>query len=180
MTARWRGVVVGLIGGAYAVSALAVLLWRDGEQVRQLLLRVYLFGLNDLGLPSWVTPGTYAALGNVLLFVPFGVAVAALVARPGRPLSMVGAAAGAGLLVSVAIEWVQTRSGWQRVPELSDVLLNSGGALLGAVLLRGWLGLRGRQRPGGPPSGSGAPSEDSAIRPEAARSSRKRRTSSSR
>jgi len=70
-------------------------------------------------------------VGNVVLFVPVGALVAWL-ARRGRVL--VGLAF--GMLFSVAIEL--TQFGLGRVADIDDVILNTTGALVGAVFAVVW------------------------------------------
>lgn len=117
------------VGTALAVVLTALLglllLWPDGELVRQALLRIYLFFLHR-GVPPSVTPEVWENALNVVVFVP--VAALAVVALRRRPLHVVAFL----VLASVAVELVQSLLA--RDPSLVDVLCNSTGAVLGAGL----------------------------------------------
>jgi len=80
-------------------------------------------------LPSGMSLGDFAIdVGqNVLLFVPFGVAIAAL-----RSERLFRTSLGAGLLVSVLVELLQALDG-TRCASPFDVVANSVGAVMGAV-----------------------------------------------
>lgn len=78
-------------------------------------------------------------VGNVLMFVPVGALVAWL-SRRARVL----AAAGVGLLFSLAIELTQLGLG--RVGDIDDLILNTAGALLGGLLAVAWTGAVGPRR----------------------------------
>lgn len=75
-------------------------------------------------------------LENVLLFVPLGGIVARSVRRHPVPVG-----AGAGLLVSLVVETTQATGNWglvrcaYRVFDVSDLISNTTGAVLGAALL---------------------------------------------
>ena len=68
---------------------------------------------------------------NVLLFVPLGIALAWRWRRPGALL-----VAGWALVVSVAVEAGQAISQTGRQADVTDLLANVGGALLGLLLVR--------------------------------------------
>lgn len=75
-------------------------------------------------------------LGNVLLFVPAGLAAAGIAARR-RPPARLAAAAVVGLTLSTAVELLQLGIPG-RATDVDDVLFNGLGALVGAsVLLAG-------------------------------------------
>lgn len=112
-----------------------------------LVAALVLVGLATL-LPAWDRPKPDVAITcvlcgglggpdlilNVVLFVPIGLALAALGARPGRALLI-------GFALSLAIEIIQLVLPG-RSTTLRDVLCNATGALLGAILaerLAGWL-----------------------------------------
>lgn len=79
----------------------------------------------------WLTD----AVSNVLLFVPFGAAAAWVLARV-RDGWRVGVVLGLGLVFSLGIEWLQSIGvPPSRSAALADVLTNSLGSLLGAVLV---------------------------------------------
>jgi len=115
--------LVVLVGGAL----LLLLLWPDGESVRQLLLRLYLFGLHH-GVPGSVNPDVYATVLNVVVFVPPGWLGVVLLRR--RVLTVWLSL----LAASAAVELVQALPWLGREASLLDVACNGAGALLGAVL----------------------------------------------
>lgn len=79
----------------------------------------------------WLTD----AVSNVLLFVPFGAACAWVLARV-RGALRVGLVLGLGLMFSLGIEWLQSIGvPPSRSAALADVITNSVGSLLGAVLV---------------------------------------------
>ena len=102
--------------------------------------------LASLGLPVTV-PGMEAG-ANVVMFVPFGVLVGLLLARPWWVVVLLGAAT-SGLIETIQ-RWLPTR--WST---LQDVVMNTTGAavgVLGLVLVVWW---RGR-------AGAGSASDDAA------------------
>lgn len=83
--------------------------------------------------PSLKQAGTLDAFLNVLLFVPYGFGLAALIDKRRRAFRTVAIAFATGALLSYVIEFLQLYiperdSGW------NDVITNSGGALIGALL----------------------------------------------
>lgn len=112
----------------YAGGLAMLLLWPSGAQVRRINLDIYLFGLNTLGIPVWITPDWYAVAGNVLAPALLSAAITAL-DRRSRWWLWGGAIAVACLLAEVG----QAMYLPGRDPEFSDVALNSAGALLGAA-----------------------------------------------
>lgn len=79
----------------------------------------------------WMTD----AVSNVLLFVPFGAACAWALSRV-RDGLRVGVVLGLGLVFSLGIEWLQSIGlPPSRSAALADVLTNSLGSLLGAILV---------------------------------------------
>jgi len=83
------------------------------------------------GLDRETPLGLLNVFGNLLMFVPFGALVAWL-SRRRRVL----AATSVGLLFSVGIE--VTQLGLGRVGDIDDVILNTAGAFLGALLAVTW------------------------------------------
>lgn len=96
--------------------------------------------LASLGLPVTV-PGMEAS-ANVVMFVPFGVLVGLLLARPWWVVVLLGAAT-SGLIETVQ-RWLPTR--WST---LQDVVMNTTGAAVGVLGLVLWVRLS-RRSPGGP------------------------------
>jgi glycopeptide antibiotics resistance protein len=84
-------------------------------------------GGNDVQLLPWTEPNTFNAVGNVLLFGPFGAALRLLGRRH-------GAATLAGLGLSAAIEVVQLAIPG-RTTSTADVIWNTLGAALGWTLV---------------------------------------------
>ena len=116
-----------MAAGVLAVALGLLLLWPDGEVVRQVILRIYLFGLHR-GVPPPVGPEVYATVLNVVAFVP--VAWLGVVVLRRRPATVV--------LVLVALsalaELVQASPWLGRNPSLLDVACNAAGAVIGALL----------------------------------------------
>lgn len=137
---RHRRWIAGVIAAVYAAGAATLVLWPVGEQVRRLLLRVYWFGLTQLGVPSTVTADDYATLANALLFTPLTLALVLLVGR--RWALIIGLV---GALLGFAAEHAQATLGLARVAELDDGLLNGAGAIMGTlagVLVDRWFDRR--------------------------------------
>jgi glycopeptide antibiotics resistance protein len=123
---RHRTVVRGLALLATATLAL-LLLWPDGEAVRQVLLRVYLFGLAR-GVPPRIGPEVYATVLNVIVFVPLGWIGVDLLRRRASTVAL------SLLALSVGVELVQALPALGRAPSLLDVACNAAGGLIGALL----------------------------------------------
>ncbi|WP_186467011.1 VanZ family protein [Arthrobacter sp. UKPF54-2] len=125
---------------AYVAVLAAVALWPQpvDRPIGELLHRA-LRALHRRGIPDWVDYPLVESVSNVLLFVPLGALVAWII---GRSYWWVGAAA--GLLTSCVIELAQLLFLPARVPTLADVLANTIGALLGALLV---LPIMRRRRP---------------------------------
>lgn len=112
--------------------------------------------LHTLRELDWARAGRSDMFNNVLLYVPFGFCLV-LVAEP-RLGRLWGIALGAlcGALLSLGIEVTQASIS-PRVPSLTDLSLNAGGALIGAVAGSIWHALGARMTPRGNPIGrSGA------------------------
>lgn len=124
MTARRLGTAVAAV---LALLLALVLLWPDGYVVNRAVVRVYVFFL-ERGMPQAVTPEHYATLLNVLAFVPLGwLGVAALRRRIVTTVLVLGG-------LSALVELVQLLPLLGREASVLDVVCNTGGALLGAVL----------------------------------------------
>ena len=115
-----------VLAAALAVVLALVLLWPDGEEVRQAVLRVYVFFLHR-GMPAAVTPDVYAVVLNVVAFVPLGW-VGVLLLRWPVPRVVLALVA-----LSAAVELLQALPGVGRDPSLLDVACNSLGAVIGAL-----------------------------------------------
>ena len=113
--------------GVLAVALGLLLLWPDGEAVRQVVLRIYLFGLHR-GVSARIGPEVYATVLNVLAFVPIAwLGVAVLHRRPTTVVLVLVA-------LSALAELVQATPWLGRQPSLLDVLCNATGAVVGALL----------------------------------------------
>src|SRR5688572_27824066 len=116
---RARGRQAGILIAVLAVGAIAVLTLRPGP--------AYVPSLP----PGCIICGEYGAADailNVLLFVPLGLGLGLMGMRSGRALL-------AGMVLSLLIEtWQIILPG--RDASLGDLITNSTGALLGAVLAR--------------------------------------------
>ncbi|MET4147141.1 VanZ family protein [Arthrobacter sp. UYCo732] len=85
--------------------------------------------LHSHGIPAWFNYQFVEATANVLLFVPVG-AVAGL-AYPKRKWWRIGIL---GLLVSCCIELGQLLFLHNRLASIADIVTNTGGAFIGALL----------------------------------------------
>jgi glycopeptide antibiotics resistance protein len=112
---------------ALALVVLAILLWPNGYAVNRGVVAVYAFFL-QLGVPPWVKPEAYAALLNVLAFVPLGWLGVVAIGR--RPLVV----AASLVVLSVTVELAQALPGLARDTSVGDVVLNGLGGLLGVGL----------------------------------------------
>jgi hypothetical protein len=80
-------------------------------------------------LLAWFPQADTEQVLNAILFLPLGAALALLLRRRLWPLAVI-----AGVLVSAAAEFAQ-RSIPGRVPDVGDILWNSVGAAVGAVIV---------------------------------------------
>jgi glycopeptide antibiotics resistance protein len=137
-----RMLVVASVAYAVGLGVLVAGPW--GQDLNDLTVRCYTFFRYDWQIaPLWVVPEHYGVLLNVLLFVPVGALLAALLR--GRWWAAVLVAA----LCSAAIEAVQSR--WlERIGSVDDLVANTVGAALGALALT--LRRRRRSRRAGRPA----------------------------
>ncbi|HWM17734.1 MAG TPA: VanZ family protein [Microbacterium sp.] len=96
-------------------------------------------------LLAWLPYGYAEQVLNTILFVPLGVTLALLLSRRAWPVAII-----AGLALSAVVEYAQG-SIPGRVPDLDDVLWNTVGAAIGAIVvtaprLVAAAARRGRQR----------------------------------
>jgi len=129
-----RMLVVASVAYAVGLGVLVAGPW--GQDLNDLTVRCYTFFRYDWPIaPLWVVPEHYGVLLNVLLFVPVGALLVALLGWPWW-----GAVLAAGLC-SAAIEVVQSR--WlERIGSVEDLVAHTVGAALGALALT----LRRRRR----------------------------------
>ncbi len=86
--------------------------------------------LDERGMPLWAGYGLLEVSANVVLFVPFGILVAAFL-----PLRRAWHALPAGLFASIFIEVGQNLFRPERFATVQDVLANSLGAAVGTVIV---------------------------------------------
>lgn len=136
-----RMLVVASVAYAIGLGVLVAGPW--GKDLNDLTVRCYTFFRYDWPIaPGWALPEHYGVLLNVLLFVPVGALLAALL---GRWWAAVLVAASC----SAAIEVVQSR--WlERIGSVDDLVANTLGAALGALALT--LRRRHRSRRAGRPA----------------------------
>lgn len=131
-------VLAALVLLLYPLAAGALLLTSDGWAVNRLNVRLWYTVTGAVGLREQITPEMFAALANVVLFVPFFAALAVLVPTWWWVLG--------GAALSGAVELYQ--GGIGREQDVVDVFANTAGAALGvglALLVRRLLGRRAAQ-----------------------------------
>lgn len=121
---------------AYLVGLILLVTWPDAWAVDRAIVRIYVFGLNHLGIPPSFGPPEWAVLLNVLVGIPPVAAVVVLLPRVRWWFWPVLA-----LVLSLGVEFVQGYIGRLRDP--LDVVANTLGALIGALLGRWWSARRG-------------------------------------
>ena len=130
MLERMRRWIVGGLVAAYLAALVGLTLTPIGWRLNRLTVRLYVFGLHDLGLSPRILPEHYGYLLNVGLFVPLGVLLV-LVLRRSWPMAVLLATA-----VSATVELVQATPWLDRQVSFGDVVSNVLGAVLGAALGR--------------------------------------------
>jgi uncharacterized membrane protein len=124
-----RSLVLALVLGALGVGVFV--LGPTGHLPSEVVMQTH-EALARLGLPSWLSaPPLWGFVYNVALFVP----VAFVCATLWRGVPVWGWT-GLGLLGSLAIEGVQALFLEGRSPEIRDLVANTLGALVGALLAR--------------------------------------------
>ncbi len=93
-----------------------------------------------LGQLSWQRAGRGDRISNVLLYLPLGFCLYLWLHTRFKRGRSVALATLLGTLLSLAIEVAQVYLS-SRVPSLTDLVLNAGGTLLGAIGGLGWVGL---------------------------------------
>lgn len=101
------------------------------------LVRRFVAWLAELGVP--VTFLGLEAVANVVMFVPFGVLVGALLRRPWWVVVLLGCAT--SVLIETVQRWLPTR-----YPTVQDVVMNTLGAAVGVGVLALVLRERARRR----------------------------------
>jgi glycopeptide antibiotics resistance protein len=112
--------------------------------------------LDTLRQLTWARAGRSDMFNNVLLYVPLGFCLVLVIEPRLRRSWSIALAAAGGLLLSLAVELSQA-SITTRVPSLTDLSLNTAGALSGAIAGSIWHALDARMTPRSHPIGrSGA------------------------
>lgn len=96
--------------------------------------------LSALGQLSWARAGRGDRISNVLLYLPLGFCLYLWLHTRFKRGRSVALATLLGTVLSLAIEVAQVYLS-SRVPSLTDLVLNAGGTLLGAIGGLGWAGL---------------------------------------
>ncbi|PZE90521.1 hypothetical protein DEI95_11965 [Curtobacterium sp. MCBD17_008] len=140
-TGRSRS-VAGVLAVGYGVAVVLIGFWGTpvDARVQPLLARV-VAAAQRRGAPSWFGYELFESLANVAFFVPLGLLVVLLA---GARWWWAGAAA--GLLVSAAIETGQALFLPARFATIDDVVANTMGAVVGALLGVVLLGVAARRR----------------------------------
>ncbi|MFV0287685.1 MAG: VanZ family protein [Demequina sp.] len=137
-TALWGGLLLSLaLIGMLTLASLVGDDFDGAQGVNLVPFQEIQRGLDSRGSTPW-----FNLVGNVLLFIPFGAAVASL-ARTGF-LGRVVYGTLLGGLLSTGIELTQYWGG--RVADIDDIILNTAGALLGALLAATVAGLAASHR----------------------------------
>lgn len=121
-----------VLGGAYFVALAVTLFWPfPVDRPIDSALTQFINLLYGYGLPQWfIGYRKIEFAANILLFVPFGIILVLRLHRRLWWLAIVIAAA-----VSGAVELAQALFLPERVPAWSDIVANTSGALIGAMLV---------------------------------------------
>lgn len=121
-----------LAAALYFVALAAIVFWPSPvDRPIDGALMLVIGWLHGHGLPQWfIGYRKIEFAANILIFVPVGVIIAARLHRRFWWVAVVAAAALSGL-----IELAQAMFLPARVPAWSDIVANTSGALVGAVLL---------------------------------------------
>ncbi|MDF2991505.1 MAG: hypothetical protein K0S37_2019 [Microbacterium sp.] len=126
---RARPVVVALT--CYSAATAAIAFWPTPvDRPAAGLLRRVLLRLHEAGVPPWFDYSFVEVSANVVMFVPLGFLIAALLPRNAAWVAVV-----VGLLASMTIEIGQWLLLPQRIPAASDVVANTMGSAIGALVL---------------------------------------------
>ncbi len=133
MSLRRRRFLTALLATYLLVLSL-IAFWPSpvDEGASSFIVRVLRF-LHRHGAPGWFDYSLIESGANVLLFIPFGILVAAFL-----PLRRAWLALPAGILASMCIELGQELFRPERVATPRDVLANAFGTAIGTVVVYGW------------------------------------------
>lgn len=135
---RDRRVVVA-VASVYLAGLVVLVAGPWGWALNRLTVRFYVFFRYDWPVaPDWAGPEHYGVLLNVLLFVPVGALAVLLLHRPWWWVTVVAASG------SAAIEVVQALF-LARVGDPRDVVANTLGAAIGALVVSTLVRLRSRR-----------------------------------
>jgi glycopeptide antibiotics resistance protein len=141
MTRRLRSVVFVALA-AYVAFVLFVTLWPTPvDQPVSHELRVVINEAHKAGSPPKIGYGFIEATANVMLFVPLGILVVLLLARSKWWYSLIF-----GCVLSLLIEGTQFVALPDRTASFVDVACNTGGVLIGALIVVGVRSLRSTLR----------------------------------
>lgn len=117
------------VGAAYAICVALLVFGPWGWGLNRATVRLYtLFRYEWPIAPDWASPEDYGVLLNVLLFVPLGAILVLVTRRPWWWATLL-AAVGSGAIEIAQRLWLA------REASVSDVVANTLGALVGAVLV---------------------------------------------
>lgn len=133
MSVRRRRFVAALLAGYLVVLSLIAFWPSPVDEGASGFIARALRALHRLGVPGWFDYSLIESGANVLLFIPFGILVAAFL-----PLRRTWIALPAGIVASVCIEVGQELFRPERVATPRDVLANALGAAIGTVIVYGW------------------------------------------
>lgn len=133
-TARRRRRLLPALLAVYLLILALIVFWPTpvDEGASGAIHRV-LSWLDERGMPLWAGYGLLEISANVVLFVPFGILIAAFL-----PLRRAWLALPAGIFASIFIEVGQNLFRPERFATVQDVLANSLGAAVGTVIVYGW------------------------------------------
>ena len=156
-----RRMIVATVRAVFAIylAGLAWIVWAPSSEAGQVtgMLAVIAEWLEQFGLAFTPTWTVLEVLANVALFIPFG----ALVLTVFR--TSVSSATLAGLALSALVETVQLFLP-TRVPAVSDLIANTAGTFVGALLISAAASRLSSRRSSPPPqSGTGTGSASAAA-----------------
>lgn len=144
LSARLR-ILGALILLATVVAVGSLLTTADGWGVNRLNVAVWQALLGPVGLTRFITPEAFAALMNIVLFIPIGFALHLLIRTRWWILALA--------MASIAVETYQFSMG-TRIASIGDVVTNTLGGAIG--VLTGRAVVQRALRSGAAPSAAGA------------------------
>ena len=123
-------VAAGWLGAGYLLALVLIALWPSPvDRPAQGAISAVLGRLHAHGVPGWVNYALVESAANVVLFLPVGLLGVVLLGSARWWLAVL-----AGFAASCVIELSQLVFLPARVATLADVVANTGGAFLGALL----------------------------------------------